>query len=101
MTTQPQDVFAIEDMKRQKQERDFQNNLRLSTDINSVMNTEQGRRTMAGVLSVTGYTKSLSVSNALLMANLSGRRDVGLEVLRKLQQVCPELVTKMNEEANG
>lgn len=75
---------------------------RLANAIQSVMATPQGRLTVSWILSLTGQNDSLSSSDAMLMSNLSGRRDVGLQVLRKLRDVCPVLVdTMFVEERDG
>lgn len=68
--------------------------------IKSVMGSKEGRETLAWILSLTGQDESVTSNDALRMATLSGRRDVGLEVLRTLNRVAPEQVLTMYKEQN-
>lgn len=74
----------------------------LETALQSVMASEQGRLSVSWILSLTGQNDSITSSDAMLMSNLSGRRDVGLQILRKLRDVCPASVDQMFvEERDG
>lgn len=92
------DVFDEQELQAKRREQDRQNELRLKNALVSVLSTEQGQQVMAWVLSLTGQDTSLSVSDSLRMAVLSGRRDVGLEISKKLRAYCPELLDKLNKE---
>lgn len=92
------DVFVEQEQEAKRREQDRQNELRLKNALYSVLSTEQGQLVMAWVLSHTGQNSSISVSDSLRMAVLSGRRDVGLEITKKLRALCPELLEKLNKE---
>lgn len=92
------DVFVEQEQEAKRREQDRQNELRLKNALYSVLSTEQGQLVMAWVLSHTGQNSSISVSDSLRMAVLSGRRDVGLEITKKLRTLCPELLEKLNKE---
>lgn len=92
------DVFVEQEQEAQRREQDRQNELRLKNALYSVLSTEQGQLVMVWVLSHTGQNSSISVSDSLRMAVLSGRRDVGLEITKKLRALCPELLEKLNKE---
>lgn len=92
------DVFVEQEQEAKRREQDRQNELRLKNALYSILSTEQGQLVMAWVLSHTGQNSSISVSDSLRMAVLSGRRDVGLEITKKLRALCPEFLEKLNKE---
>ena len=53
---------------------------------------------MSWVLSLSALNSSISVSDSLRMAVLSGRRDVGLEIVKKVRALCPEFLAELNKE---
>lgn len=71
---------------------------RLDADLTGVMSTKSGRRAMAFVLNVSGFAESCSHADQHLMAIASGRRDVGIEISRRLEAICPELYDLMRKE---
>lgn len=91
------DVFDEQELQAKRREQDRQNELRLKNALYSVLSAEHGQLVMAWVLSLTGQNSSISVTDALRMAVLSGRRDVGLEITNKLRALCPELLDKLNK----
>ncbi len=98
MPTALNDVFDEQEQRAERREQDRQRELRLKNALDSVLSTEQGQLVMAWVLSLTGQNTSISVSDSLKMAVLSGRRDVGLEITKKLRALCPEHLEKLNKE---
>lgn len=92
------DVFDEQDRAQALAEKDRQNELRLKNALYSVLSTEQGQLVMSWVLSLSALNSSISVSDSLRMAVLSGRRDVGLEIVKKVRTLCPELLAELNKE---
>lgn len=92
------DVFDEQDRAQARAEKDRQNELRLKNALYSVLSTEQGQLVMSWVLSLSALNSSISVSDSLRMAVLSGRRDVGLEIVKKVRTLCPELLAELNKE---
>lgn len=71
-------------------------------DIRSVMASEQGRRVIAWILDLTGLDESISSCDAMNMALLSGRRDVGLSIVKRLFRACPSNYEQLlRERRNG
>nr|DAG80837.1 MAG TPA: hypothetical protein [Caudoviricetes sp.] len=95
------DVFEQQTRVEKEKLARVQERQRLVDGIATVMGTKQGRDVIRWVLKLTGLYQSLSVGDSLQMAVLSGRRDVGLEVLRMLNSAVPELVLLMNKEENN
>lgn len=91
----PTGIFEQEEQAKRDAEESRQSILKLHDALKSVMATEHGRLSVSWILSLTGQRDSLSVRDAMQMAVLSGRRDVGLQVLRKLNDICPERVDQM------
>ena len=92
------DVFDEQDRAQARAEKDRQNELRLKNALYSVLSTEQGQLVMSWVLSLSALNSSISVSDSLRMAVLSGRRDVGLEIAKKVRALCPEFLAELNKE---
>ena len=95
----------IDEFDRAQQRERKAKNLRLKLKlrenaVKSVMATKEGRETLSWVLNMTGQDESVTSNDALRMATLSGRRDVGLEILRYLNRVAPEQVLTMYKEQN-
>lgn len=55
-----------------------------------VLADPKGRRFIRWLLAITGEDQSVSCDNALRLARLSGRRDVGLEVRTALETMDPD-----------
>ena len=92
------DVFEEREQAEARAEKDRQRELRLKNALVSVLSTEQGQLGMSWVLSYSSLDSSISVNDSLRMAVLSGRRDVGLEITKKLRALCPEFLEKLNKE---
>lgn len=92
-------VFAQAKARQEQADDRKQAQKRLANSIRSVMSSREGRRTIRWILDVTAHEQSVSNSDALLMAISSGRRDVGIEVLRRLKTLCPESVILMDKES--
>lgn len=91
-------VFS-EAKAREKQADDRkQNAKRLTNALRLVMASPEGRRAVRWILDTSGVDLSVSTSDPHMMAIASGRRDVGLEVLKRLKTICPESVYLMEKE---
>lgn len=69
------------------------------TDAKTVLSTPEGRRWVWALLESAGVWSSSFESDALGMAFTSGRREVGLEVMRRLQRMLPGEYNLMVVEA--
>lgn len=66
--------------------------------IASVLATKQGREVLAWILDLTHVRSSTSANDALTLAALSAQRDIGLEILHRLEEVDFESVLLMQKE---
>lgn len=69
------------------------------TDAKTVLGTPEGRRWVWALFEMCGVWSSSYESDALGMAYTGGRRDVGLEVMRRLQRLLPGEYNLMVVEA--
>lgn len=94
------DHGIFEEEKRKEREREEASRKAKDLDIAlaSVMSTKAGRSAVAWMISVTACDASITCDNALRMAAMSGRRDVGLQILSRLRAACPMAVDLMIKE---
>lgn len=71
---------------------------KLKNAINTVMGMKEGRYMVAWILGVTELDESTTSLNPMAMMQRSARRDVGLEILQTLRDVCPELLQTLLAE---
>jgi len=66
-----------------------------------VMRSDAGRRVIEDILEITGIDSDTWDENPLIQSQLNGKRQVGLRLVRKLKQYCPELyITLMKEKVD-
>lgn len=71
-----------------------------ASDIRWLMESEQGRRIVWRLLNRTGVFRSSFSSDALAMAFAEGNRNIGLQLLAQVHELCPDLYPEMVREAN-
>lgn len=71
-----------------------------SSDIRWLMESAQGRRIVWRMLNRTGVFRSSFSSDALAMAFAEGNRNIGLQLLAQVHELCPDLYPEMVREAN-
>jgi hypothetical protein len=72
----------------------------LDADLRSVLSTTTGRRALKWILDQTGLFESVSSTDPTSMALLSGRRDAGLAIARRLQSVDESLFYQIFKESD-
>lgn len=69
--------------------------------IKAVLKSKDGRRTLSWILSICALDSSITSTDGMLMASLSGRRDVGLVVASRLKEIDFDLFQLMLKEENN
>lgn len=97
--SQALDVFEEQELRKGRADQDKQQELRLKNALETILSTGHGVLVMKWVLGHCGLNSSLSVADTHRMCVLSGRRDVGLEITKKIRALCPEFLEKLNKES--
>lgn len=92
------DVFAEMEEREALKEKAKAQRTRENNSIASVLATKQGREVFSWILSLTHMTTSTSAQDALTLAALSAQRDIGLEILARLEEVDFDRVLLMQKE---
>jgi len=71
-----------------------------ASDIRWLMESAQGRRIVWRMLNRTGVFRSSFSSDALAMSFAEGNRNIGLQLLAQVHELCPDLYPEMVREAN-
>lgn len=93
-----QDIFKEIEERQELQEQEAARYEAEEQAIKKTLNTKEGRTTLSWILSLCGVDASVTSSDALLTASLSGRRDVGLAIYSRLKSIDFALVAKMQKE---
>lgn len=97
--TRMQGIFEEEEARAEEERLRKQEEKKLDNALKSLMETEFGRRAMHWVLSITGQADSVTSTDPMRMMLLSARRDVGLDILRRLRSAgLEEQINSMREE---
>lgn len=70
------------------------------SDVRWLMGSPQGRRIIWRMLNRTGVFRSSYSSDALAMAFAEGNRNIGLQLLAQVHELCPDQYPEMVREAN-
>mgnify|MGYP000025237787 CR=1 FL=1 len=73
---------------------------REAADIRWLMESEQGRRIVWRILNQSGVFRSSFSSDALAMAFSEGNRNIGLQLMAQVHELCPDMYPEMVREAN-
>lgn len=74
---------------------------RHAEDVKQVMNTEQGRRFVWGLLSQAGVFQTSFRTDTNTTMFLEGNRNAGLALFNDVFRFCPDLYLKMAAEAEA
>lgn len=74
---------------------------REAADIRWLMESEQGRRIVWRLLNQSGVFRSSFSSDALAMAFSEGNRNIGLQLMAQVHELCPDMYPEMAREANA
>lgn len=74
---------------------------REAADIRWLMESEQGRRIVWRLLNQSGVFRSSFSSDALAMAFSEGNRNIGLQLMAQVHELCPDMYPEMVREANA
>ena len=74
---------------------------REAADIRWLMESEQGRRIVWRILNQSGVFRSSFSSDALAMAFSEGNRNIGLQLMAQVHELCPDMYPEMVREANA
>jgi hypothetical protein len=91
----PSDPAQAEANARAKREREVE-----EADLKWLMNTKLGRRIVWRLLERAGVFRLSFSSDALAMAFSEGRRNEGLHILARINELCPDLYATMTKELN-
>lgn len=95
-------IFAEQDRLEEEKRKIKEAEKKFEADLKCVMGLPQGRRILSWILSIPPMDTSISVKDPYAMCVLSGRRDVGLTIINRLKEVCPDAVELMfREQRNG
>lgn len=78
--------------------RDEARDTQLDAALRDVMKTPTGRRVIAWICRIANSRTSVTMSDPILMAAASGRRDVALAIEETLNELVPELYDMMTWE---
>lgn len=67
--------------------------------VKDVLSKESGRKVLAWVLRISGVDQTCFDSDPIRMAALCGRRQVGLAIRQTLDDISPEMVDRLIQEA--
>lgn len=68
-------------------------------DLRAVLATPEGRRVLNGILGLTGIYGRSYTGEALSMAHLEGRREIGITLLEKIKAQAPGSYLAMLRES--
>ena len=91
-------LFAQQELEAKKRKKAQLLRKEVEKAIVEVMQTRQGRKVLAWVLTQTGYKNSVSFHDPLTMAMASAKRDVGLIISDAIETLCPQSYLQMQEE---
>ena len=94
----PIDLRGQDKKAREDEERARAAQKREAADLRWLMGQRQGRRAVWRLLAMARLDNLSFDTNAMQMAFKEGKRSVGLELLSKLMEVCPELFLVMQKE---
>lgn len=97
-TYDPTDLLAQQDQQRDAGVRKRVVREREASDIKWLMSSPRGRRLMRRLLAMAGPTRLSFDTNAMRMAFNEGRRNLGLQLLDEVMELCPEMYTVMEKE---
>lgn len=92
------DIFAEIEAQKSLDKKAKDQRKREDDAIASVLATKQGREVLAWILSMTHLSSSTSAQDALTLAALSAQRDIGLEIVSRLEDVDFDMVQLMQKE---
>lgn len=92
------DIFAEIEAQKSLDKKAKDQRKREDDAIASVLATKQGREVLAWILSMTHMSSSTSAQDALTLAALSAQRDIGLEIVSRLEDVDFDMVQLMHKE---
>lgn len=92
------DIFAEIEAQKSLDKKAKDQRKREDDAIASVLATKQGREVLAWILSMTHLSSSTSAQDALTLAALSAQRDIGLEIVSRLEDVDFDMVQLMHKE---
>jgi hypothetical protein len=92
------DIFAEIEAQKSLERKAKDQRKREDDAIASVLATKQGREVLAWILSMTHLSSSTSAQDALTLAALSAQRDIGLEIVSRLEDVDFDMVQLMQKE---
>ena len=92
------DIFAELEAQKAFERKAKDQRKREDDAIASVLATKQGREVLAWILSMTHLSSSTSAQDALTLAALSAQRDIGLEIVSRLEDVDFDMVQLMQKE---
>ena len=92
------DIFAEIEAQKSLNKKAKEQRKREDDAIASVLATKQGREVLAWILSMTHMSSSTSAQDALTLAALSAQRDIGLEIVSRLEDVDFDMVQLMQKE---
>ena len=92
------DIFAEIEAQKSLDKKAKEQRKREDDAIASVLATKQGREVLAWILSMTHLSSSTSAQDALTLAALSAQRDIGLEIVSRLEDVDFDKVQLMQKE---
>lgn len=98
MTKDMEDFFEELEKEEERKKEAEQREKALNNDLISTMSTKQGRKSIAWILSLTGFESSVTSLDPMAMAMASARRDVGLAIKQKIKGLCPNSYSLMIEE---
>lgn len=84
VTNRPRGIFEEEDSLELEEKEQARQEKNLDDALAGVMSSEQGRRAMAWILSLTGEEDSTTDMDPMKMMCRSARRDVGLLIRTRL-----------------
>lgn len=96
-----QDIFKEIETKAQSEKLAKEQFEEEERSIKAVLKTKEGRKTLSWILGLCGLDVSVTSSDALLTASLSGRRDVGLSISSRLKNADFELFQLLLKEENS
>ncbi|WP_406807919.1 hypothetical protein [Enterobacter cloacae] len=92
--------FDEEELRIQNERKKHDLEQREKDDIKFVMDSEQGRRVVWGLLESGRVFAAIPPMDALAMAFNEGQRNLALELFQRVMTHCPDQYLKMAEEAS-
>jgi hypothetical protein len=98
MIEKDMDVFKIDDTNREAQREHEKRRARDIDDLQKTLKTPEGRRLIRRILEEAGIFRASFSQNSMLTAFNEGKRDVGLWLIRDIDESDPNMYAQIQRE---